>query len=249
MNVDKTRRTFRWSMQAREMVRAAIARAQQENKPVMLGELVTALSQESGHPRAACFRFARQMGVEQKRDYRHWSEKEQQQLLYLLESQSVRAIALRLKRTQFAIYAMLHRLGVSAMIGKDGFSKYLLASLLHCRTETIQRWVDQGLLPAQVEHGARLQRTVVAASDFQKFCHTHPEELLRRRIRRDRLEFIFRFVFPRNHVDLLPVRSAKKERAAYEQQVLAEKSKNVRGAARESESCGAGLEEQSSSAA
>jgi hypothetical protein len=211
-------------MLAREMVRSEMARARQENKPVMLRELVTALSRESGNPRAACLRFARQMGIEQKRDYRPWSEKEQQQLLYLLESQSVRVISLRLKRSQFAIYAMLHRLGVSAMIGKDGFSKYLLASLLHCRAETIQRWVDQGMLAAQVEQGTRLRRTVIAAPDFETFCKTHPEELLRRRIRSDRLEFIFRFVFPRNHVDLLPVRSAKKERAAYEQQMLAKRS-------------------------
>lgn len=220
----KIRRTFRWSMQAREMVRTEIARARQENKPVMLPELVTALTRESGNPRAACFRFARQMGIEQKRDYRPWSEKEQQQLLYLLESQTVRAISSRLKRSRFAIYAMLHRLGISAMIGKDGFSKYLLANLLHCRPETIQRWVDQGLLAAQVEQGTRLRRTVIAASDFEKFCKTRPEELLRRRIRSDRLEFIFRFVFPRNHADLLPVRSAKKERTAYEQQMLAERS-------------------------
>lgn len=224
MNGDKKRRIFKWSMQARELVRTELAKSQQEHRPVKIGELVTALTEHSGNPRAACFRFARQMGIEQKREYRPWSEKEQQQLLYLLESQTVRVISSRMKRSRFAIYAMLHRLGVSAIIGKDGFSKYLLANLLHCRPETIQRWVDQGLLAAQVEQGTSLRRTVVASSDFEKFCKTHPEELLRRRIRSDRLEFIFRFVFPRNHVDLLPVRSAKKERAAYERQVLAEKA-------------------------
>lgn len=210
-------------MQSRELVRTELAKSRQEQRPVKLRELVTALNLQSGNPRAACLRFARQLGIEQKREYRLWSEKEQQQLLYLLETQPVRRVALRLKRSSFAIYGMLHRMGVSAKIGEDGFSKYLLANLLHCRPETIQKWVDQGLLPSQVEHTARQRRTIVASGDFEKFCKDHPEELLRRRIRLDRLEFIFRFVFPRSHVDLLPVRASKKERTAYAEQMKSER--------------------------
>jgi hypothetical protein len=200
-----------------------LARAQQVRQPVRLRDLVTALTRESGHPRDACLRFARQLGVSQKREYRLWTEKEQQQLLFMLESQPVRLVALKLKRSQFALYGMLHRMGVSAMIGKDNFSKYLLATLLHCRPETVARWVSRGLLPAQTETTARFPRTVIAAADFEEFCKNHPEELLRQRIRSDRLEFVFRFVFPRKHGDLLSPRSAKIDRNDYDERILVER--------------------------
>jgi hypothetical protein len=38
----------------------------------------------------------------------------------------------------------------------------------------------------------------------------------------DRLDFVQTFVFPPNHAELLPVRSAKKEQCAYEEQMKKE---------------------------
>jgi hypothetical protein len=38
-------------------------------------------------------------------------------------------------------------------------------------------------------------------------------------VRQDRLDFVIEYAFPRSHVDLLPVREAKKERAAYAAQI------------------------------
>ena len=104
------RRAFRWSRDAREMVRMELSR-DTAGEPVCLSNLISSLVRESGHPRDACLRFARQMGITQKRKYRVWSEEEQQQLLALLNSNSVAGIAGKLNRSRWAVYAQLRRLG------------------------------------------------------------------------------------------------------------------------------------------
>jgi hypothetical protein len=60
---------------------------------------------------------------------------------------------------------------------------------------------------------------VITADDFVDFCKKHPEAILRGRVREERLDFVIEYAFPRSHVDLLPVREAKKERAAYAAQI------------------------------
>jgi hypothetical protein len=103
------RRAFRWSRAAREMVRRELSR-DAAGEAICLSNLVSSLVRESGHPRDACLRFARQMGIRQKRKYRVWSEEEQQQLLALLNSNTVAAIAGKLNRSRWAVYAHLRRL-------------------------------------------------------------------------------------------------------------------------------------------
>jgi hypothetical protein len=104
------RRAFRWSRAAREMVRLELSR-DAAGETICLSNLVSSLVRESGHPRDACLRFARQMGIAQKRKYRVWPEEEQQQLLALLSSNSVAGIAGKLNRSRWAVYAQLRRLG------------------------------------------------------------------------------------------------------------------------------------------
>lgn len=178
-------------------------------------KLIGALAQISGHPRDACLRFARQLGLIAKRPYRKWSAKETENLLQLCESHPLPAVALKLQRPQGSIRGMLDRLGASARLRKDSFTKYVLAALLHARPQFIQRWVDKGWLPAHTEGTEKLPRVVIMTEDFVQFCKKHPDAVLQGRVRDDRLEFVFKFVYPRSHVDLLPVRQAKKERAAY----------------------------------
>jgi hypothetical protein len=103
------RRAFRWSRDAREMVRMELSR-NAAGEPICLNNLVSSLVRESGHPRDACLRFARQMGITQKRKYRAWSEEEHQKLLALLNSNSVAGIAGKLNRSRWAVYAHLRRL-------------------------------------------------------------------------------------------------------------------------------------------
>jgi hypothetical protein len=207
------RRTFTWPKEARELARAYLIAGGKRHT------LITSLAQISGHPRDACLRFARQLGVINKRPYRKWTRKETDQLLQLCESHPLRTVSLKLQRSQTAVRGMLDRLGVSGRIGKDSFTKYVLASLLHVRPQLIQRWVDSGLVNAHMEGTERLPRVVITADDFVDFCKKHPEAILRGRVREERLDFVIEYAFPRSHVDLLPVREAKKERAAYAAQI------------------------------
>jgi hypothetical protein len=211
--VKRSRRTFRWSKEARDLVRDNLhAGASQSTK------LIGRLAELSGNPRDACIRFACQLGLKTERKYSRWPEHEQQRLLRLIELYPVRETARRMRRSEFSIYAMLRRMGANAAMGKDGFTKYSLAALLHVRHEEVQRWIDKGWLPAHVEGTERLPRVVITGDDFSSFCKRHRNLVIGNRLSLDRLEFVRNFVFPPSHAELLPVREAKKERAAYESQ-------------------------------
>jgi hypothetical protein len=65
----------------------------------------------------------------------------------------------------------------------------------------------------------KLQREIIEADDFSEFCREHRRKVVGRRLNMERLNFVKDFVFPSSHVELLPVRERKKERAAYEEQI------------------------------
>ena len=213
-NITRTRRTFRWSKEARDMVRANLNAGIQQRRG-----LIAKLVEISGNPRDACLRFARQLGVTTKRHYREWSDREKVRLQRLVELHPVREIARLMGRTEFSIYQMLRRMGATPTMRKDGFTRYSLAALLHVRVEEVQRWIDKGWLAARVEGTTKMPRTVITAEDFTAFCKKHREAVIGNRLNSERIEFVRTFVFPPSHADLLPVRQAKKERAAYDAQV------------------------------
>ena len=64
-----------------------------------------------------------------------------------------------------------------------------------------------------------LQRQIIDAADFCDFCKQNRREILGNRLNADRLNFVQTFVFPPSHMELLPVREAKKEQAAYYEQM------------------------------
>lgn len=67
---------------------------------------------------------------------------------------------------------------------------------------------------------------MVSQDSLRRFCKDHPELIAGDRISQERLKFIFEYVFPRPHNDLLPVRESKKERAAYAKQMSGEEPEN-----------------------
>jgi hypothetical protein len=120
------RREYRWSKAARDLVRASTKASGKE-----LSALVTSLVEESGYPRWACWKFVRRMGIRTKRPQRAWTQSEQQRLQKLLDLHPVNEIAKMLRRSESSVWHMLYRLGASAAMGRDGFTKNTLAVALH----------------------------------------------------------------------------------------------------------------------
>jgi hypothetical protein len=118
----------------------------------------------------------------------------------------------------------LHRLGASARMGQDWFTKHTLAEALHVRVEEVQKWIDRRLLKCRIVETSGLHRRIIAAEDFCDFCKRHRGEIVGRRLNTARLSFVQTFVFPPSHIELLPVREAKKEQAEYEEQIKKENS-------------------------
>lgn len=185
-------------------------------------ELITKIAAVTGNPRTACWRFARQSGVRSKRSYREWAKPEQQKLLDLIASRPLDEVTLLLGRSPTSVRSMLHRLGASARMGQDWFTKHALAEALHVRAAEVQKWIDRGWLKCRVVGTNGLRRELIDAEAFCDFCKQHHREIVGNRLNADRLNFVQTFVFPRSHADLLPVRNAKKEQAAYEEQLQQE---------------------------
>jgi hypothetical protein len=177
-------------------------------------QLITALARMSSYPRDACLRFATRLGVSAKRPYQKWSAKETGILLQLSKSHPLPVVARKLQRSRNAVWGMLQRLGVSAKAGKDGWTKYVLASFLHVSPHTVQKWVDQGWLKAHKEGTARLPRVVINRDDFLKFLKMHPDAVFKGQRPAHRLDFIFKHIAPRSQGERVPERPQRKERAA-----------------------------------
>ena len=209
-----SRREFRWSKAARDLVRANINAAGDE-----LSALLTKLEEESGYPRWACRRFAQRMGVKSRRSYRSWTEPEQQRLVKLIDLHPINEVAKLLRRSESSVWHMLYRLGANAKMGKDCFTKGTLAIALHVRPDTVEGWIDRGWLKATKIEMGRGKRVVIQAEDFCEFCRKHTKDVVGHRLTKERLDFVYHFAFPPSHAGLLPVRSALKEERAYETQM------------------------------
>jgi hypothetical protein len=59
---------------------------------------------------------------------------------------------------------------------------------------------------------------VTDAEEFCNSCKKHTKEVVGNRLTEERLDFVYHFVFPPSHAELLPVRESEKEREAYEKQ-------------------------------
>jgi hypothetical protein len=225
-----SRRGFRWSKAARDLVRANIDATGKE-----LSTLLAKLVEESGNPRWACRRFVKRMGLHSKRYQRSWTAQEQQRLLKLLDLHPVNEIATLMRRSRSSIWHMLRRLGANAQMGRDSFTTYTLALALHIRPEKVQDWISRGWLKAREVETGQGARLVIDAEDFCEFCRRHTKEVVGNRLTKERLDFVYHFAFPPSHAELLPVRDSKKERLAYEAQVNEEESATTFGPKREEE--------------
>jgi hypothetical protein len=162
------------------------------------------------------------LGLRSKQAYRPWTRGEQQKLLDLIASHPFHEVILMLRRSPGSVRSTLQRLGATARMGQDWFTKYTLAKALHIRADDVQKWIDRGWLKCRTVQTGRLTREIIEAEDFCEFCKQHRSEIVGRRLNSDRLSFVQTFVFPPSHMELLPVRESKKERVAYEEQMKKE---------------------------
>jgi hypothetical protein len=187
-----------------------------------LKALVTRIAAVSGNPRGACWRFVRRSGVKSKRGYRAWTKPEQQKLLALIAAHSIEEVTILMRRSHTSVRSMLHRLGASARMGQDWFTKRALADALHIRAQEVQKWIDRGWLKCRTVEAEGLKKQLIDADAFCDFCKQHSREVVGNRLNVERLDFVQTFVFPPSHAELLPVRSAKKEQASYDEQMKKE---------------------------
>src|SRR3954465_14570851 len=177
----KPRTELRWSKSARELVRADLSVSGRE-----LRSLVTRLTEESGNPRWACWRFVRRMGVRSKRQQRPWTLPEQQRLLKLIDLHPMAEIVNLMRRSSSSVWHMLYRLGANAKMGKDSFTKYTLAVALHVSPDTIETWINRGWLRCRAVKTARGNRMVIDAEEFCEFCKQHTKDVVGNRLTKER---------------------------------------------------------------
>src|SRR5262249_49616741 len=205
---------FKWSRTARELVRANL-----EARAPRLRDLITKIAHETGNPRDACLRFARQLGVKAKQPYRRWTKEEQKKLENELEVHKVRKVAIRLGRTPTQVYGMMHRLGISGNKLTDKISMYAVARALSKHPQVVRHWIQSGALEAENEGTERVPRWMISQEDLQRFEKKHRKLIVGSHVDRERLRFICGYVFPASHESLLRTRESKKEQAAYEEQM------------------------------
>jgi len=210
-------RTFRWSRTARAEVVVNI-----NAEGPQLRELVTKLAEISGNPRDACLRFARQLGLKAKQPYRKWTEEEQKKLENELEVHKVRKVAIRLGRTPSQVYGMMHRLGISGKKLTDKISMYAVARALSKHPRVVRQWIQSGALEAENEGTEQVPRWMISQEDLQRFEKKHRKLIAASHVDRERLRFICGYVFPASHESVLRTRESKKERAAYDEQMIEE---------------------------
>ena len=214
---------YRWSKAARDLVRANLTASGGE-----LSSLISHLVEESGYPRWACWRFVRRMGIRSKRAQRRWTQSERQRLEKLIDLHPVNEIAIILHRSQSSIWHALYRMGASAAMGRDSFTKNTLAVALHVSPMQVETWINRGWLKSREVQTGRIKRIIIAAEDFCAFCRAHTNDVVGNRLSKERLDFVYHFAFPRSHAELLPVRESKKERSAYDAQLEEEETRTER---------------------
>ncbi len=209
-DVGRRRRTFIWTATAKELASANMKATGPQRK-----QLVTHLAQLTGNPRPACRRFIERMGNTAKIPYKKWPPKDQERLLELLDKYTVFETSQQMRCSRRSIYAVLRRLRIGASMRQDAFSKSRLAAVLHVRFYAVDSWIRNDWLKARVIQIGQVRRTVIKPDDFVQFCLEYREVVIGNRLNVERLDFIYKYVFPPDHNYLLSVRESKKERAAF----------------------------------
>ena len=206
-------RRYTWPKEAIEAIQSYLIAQERSNsdkseRTSSFRDLVTELAVLTGRSRRSCRHFARMSGVSTKQQYREWTRAEQQRLLELIAANPPYEVAKILRRSVGSVYAMLHRLGASAQRGRDWFTVYIIAQVLHISAEEVKRWIARGWLKTRTVETGGLKKFIITADDFNEFCLQYREQIVGRRLTIEMLDFVRVYVFPPSHAELFSLREA-----------------------------------------
>ena len=210
-----------WSQEA-----CALARQARSLNFLKIEPLIQKLQQASGRSRRDCVILIHRC-VQQRPLRRPWTEEEIDQVRELLIASPVEVVARKLGRSASSVKHLCSRQGIRIKeLRCDLFSVNSLAAAMHVRKAEIVFWIEQGWLEAKREDVSRSASYNISPEALQRCLREHLTELQKRNVRSSTILAAFnQFCYVPKHTigeQLLQVREAKREQAAYESATLVE---------------------------
>jgi hypothetical protein len=188
--------------------------------------LIQKLQQISGRSRRDCVILIHRC-VQQKPLRRSWTEEEIDQVRELLVVNPIEVVARKVGRSTSSVKHICSRRGIRIKeLRCDLFSINSLAAAMHVRKAEIVFWIDQGWLEVTKEGQGRTVAYLISPEALQRCLREHLQDLQKRNIRSSTILAVFnQFCYVPKHTvgeQLLQVREAKREQAAYESATLFE---------------------------
>lgn len=149
-----------------------------------VGESIDYLQERLGFPREIITDYAQQMGLCHTRD-NYWTPEE---IAYLQEyyqkpsgkRASIKNIAKHLGRTEAAVRLKAKRMKFRRTQG-DTYTVHALADALGCDWHKVERWINNGWLPATVDKSRENGQRAIKPGDIRQFIIAYPQEIDHRR--------------------------------------------------------------------
>jgi hypothetical protein len=156
---------------------------------------------------------------------RSWTEEEIDQVRELLVANSFEEVARKVGRSPSSVKHLCSRVGIrSRELRCDLFSVTGLAAATHVRKTEIAVWIEQGWLEALRDDETRPSSYKISPEALQRCLREHLSDLQKRNIRSANILAVFQqYCYVPKHTvgeQLLRVREAKREEAAYETTTL-----------------------------
>jgi hypothetical protein len=182
--------------------------------------LIQKLQYASGRSRRDCLVLIHRC-TQQKPMRRSWTEEEIDQVRELLVANSVEEVAKKIGRSPSSVKHLCSRVGIrSRELRCDLFSVTGLAAAMHVRKAEILVWIERGWLEAVREDEAKPSSYKISPEALQRCLREHLSDLQKRNIRSANILAVFQqYCYVPKHTvgeQLLQVREAKREQAAYE---------------------------------
>jgi hypothetical protein len=212
-------RASQWSQEA-----CTIARQARSLNFLKIEPLIQKLQQTSGRSRRDCVVLIHRC-TQQKPTRRSWIEEEIDQVRELLVANSVEEVAKKIGRTPSSVKHLCSRVGIrSRELRCDLFSVTGLAAAIHVRKTEIVVWIEQGWLEAVREDDGKPSSYKISPEALQRCLREHLSDLQKRNIRSANILAVFQqYCYVPKHTvgeQLLQVREAKREQAAYDSATL-----------------------------